>query len=140
MAVHKGPHPKKQAFLTAFGIVASISKAAEMAGIDRSNHYDWMREDPEYPKAFETAQQQAAASLEDEAVRRAYHGIDKPVTIAGNREVITEYSDTLLIFLMKGAMPTKYRENWNIRHEASEDLASILRQRFAKNADSPTEP
>lgn len=44
-------------------------------------------------------------------VRRAYHGVEKPVTVAGKREIIREYSDTLLIFLLKGARSNKYRDN-----------------------------
>ena len=50
-------------------------------------------------------------------VRRAYLGVEKPVTVAGKREVIREYSDTLLIFLLKGARPQKYRDN--IRQEVT---------------------
>lgn len=48
--------------------------------------------------------------LEDEAVRRGYEGVERPVTIAGKREIIREYSDTLLIFLLKAARPQKYRD------------------------------
>ena len=30
--------------------------------------------------------------LEKEAIRRAYHGVEKPITVAGKREIIHEYS------------------------------------------------
>jgi hypothetical protein len=83
-----------------------------MVGIDRGTHYDWLKADPEYKAEFEKIQDQAVQSLEDEAVRRAYHGVEKPVTVAGKREVIREYSDTLLIFLLKGARPNKYRDSY----------------------------
>jgi hypothetical protein len=33
------------------------------------------------------------------------------VTVAGKRELVTEFSDTLLIFLLKGARLHKYRDN-----------------------------
>lgn len=33
------------------GIV--ISKASELLGIDRKNHYNWLKESPEYKEAFE---------------------------------------------------------------------------------------
>jgi hypothetical protein len=88
-----------------------------MAGIDKGTHYDWLRKDPEYKAQFEAAQVQAADILEDEAVRRAYVGVEKPITVAGKREVIREYSDTLLIFLLKGARPNKYRDN--VRQEVT---------------------
>ena len=71
-----------------------------MAGIDRGTHYDWLK-DPEYKAQFEAAKLQAADMLEDEAIKRA--------TIGG--------SDTLLIFLLKGARPQKYRDN--VRQEVT---------------------
>ena len=46
--------------------------------------------------------------LGNEAIRRAYHGVEKPITVAGQREIIHEY---LLIFLLKGARPKKYRDS-----------------------------
>jgi hypothetical protein len=30
--------------------------------------------------------------LENEAIRRAYHGVEEPITVAGKREIIHEYS------------------------------------------------
>jgi hypothetical protein len=75
--------PKKAKFLKAYAITCQITKAAEMAGIDRGTHYDWLK-DPEYKAQFEAAQLQAADMLEDEAIRRAYHGVEKPITVAGN--------------------------------------------------------
>jgi hypothetical protein len=104
--------PKKARFLKAYTITCQITKAAAMAGIDKGTHYDWLRKDPEYKAQFEAAQVQAADMLEDEAIRRAYIGVEKPVTVAGKREVIHEYSDTLLIFLLKGARPNKYRDSY----------------------------
>jgi hypothetical protein len=56
--------------------------------------------------------------LEDEVIGRGYHGVEKPITVAGQREIIHEYSDTLLIFLLKGARPQKYRDN--VRQEVTE--------------------
>ncbi len=43
--------------------------------------------------------------LEDEAIRRTYRGVEKPITVASKREIIHEYIDTLLILLLKGARP-----------------------------------
>lgn len=40
----------------------------------------------------------------------AYHGIEKPITIGRKRELLREYSDTLLIFRLKGAQAQKYRD------------------------------
>jgi hypothetical protein len=106
-----------------------------MAGIDRGTHYDWLQ-DPEYKAQFEAAQLQAADMLEEEAIRRAYHGIEKPVTIAGKREVIHEHSDTLLIFLLKGARPQKYRDN--VRQEISgPGGAAVIHRVILERVDLP---
>ena len=55
--------------------------------------------------------EQAADVLEREAWRRASEGVKQPVFYQG--EVcghVRKYSDVLLIFLLKGARPDKYRE------------------------------
>lgn len=101
---------KKPAFLAAFVLTASLTDAAKACGLDRSNHYDWLRSDPAYAEAFEAARAEAAQSLEDEAVRRAREGVLKPVFYQGRR-CGTErvYSDGLMQFLLRGFMPAKYR-------------------------------
>ncbi len=89
--------------------------AARAAKINRSTHYRWL-EDLEYADAFDEAKEEAVDVLEMEARRRAVEGIDRPVFYQGKKVgSVRSYSDTLLIFLLKGAMPEKYRE----RHELS---------------------
>ena len=102
---------KKEAFLTALGECGIITLAAKVAGIARSTHYAWLKEDPSYPALFIAATEQAADRLEEEARRRAVEGVKKDVYYQGKPcGVVTEYSDTLLIFLLKGAMPEKYKD------------------------------
>lgn len=118
-------HPKKRAFLAAYAGLGAITKAAKVAGINRRSHQNWMdTEGPEgeaYREAFDVAKSEACESLELEARRRALYGVPKNVYYLGKKiETIKEYSDTLLIFLMKGAMPTKYRENQRIEHTGPE--------------------
>ena len=86
-SVPQNSTPKKAKFLKAYAKTCQITKAAEMAGIDRGTHYDWLQKDPEYRAQFEAATDQAAQALEDEAVRRAYEGVERPVTVAGKREL-----------------------------------------------------
>ncbi len=64
-------------------------------------HYDWMKSNPDYAAKFDLARDEVAGLLEDEAVRRAYKGTMRPVAIAGQIMTVTEFSDTLLIFLLK---------------------------------------
>ena len=70
--------PKKKAFLAAFVETCSITEAAAAVGIDRCNHYDWLKNDPKYAAEFEQAIPIAAQNLEDDAVRWARVGIFEP--------------------------------------------------------------
>jgi hypothetical protein len=113
---HKKPHPKKQAFLGTLAEVGNISQAAELVGINRSAHYDWMRDDPDYPALYEAAMEQAADRLEQEARRRAVEGVEDPIYYQGKKVgTVKKYSDSLLIFLLKGARPGKYAERFDQR-------------------------
>lgn len=124
---------KKKAFLSAYGHTCSISRAAKAAEIDRGTHYGWLENDPGYRLAFARAKERAADALEDEAVRRAREGTERATTVAGEREVVLDYSDTLLIFLLKGMRPEKYRERSDVRMPGLEgSLAEILRARESK--------
>lgn len=104
---------KKRAFLAAFAEVGTITHAAELAGIDRQAHYRWLKDDPDYPALFADADEKACEKLEQEARRRAIEGVGEPVFYKGEPcGTVQKYSDTLLIFLLKGAMPEKYRERY----------------------------
>jgi hypothetical protein len=101
---------RKGAFLDAYSVTCTISRAAALAGVARRTHYNWLASDEKYKTAFGKLREQAAQLLEDEAVRRANEGVERPVTIAGKREMVREYSDVLLIILLKALRPEKYRE------------------------------
>ena len=108
--------PKKRAFLAALVEAGgSITRAAEATRMSRQRHYEWLREDPEYATAFGEAEIVAAHRLEDEARRRGFEGVQEPIYQNG-RQVgqITRYSDTLLIFLLNGIMPEKYRQRSSV--------------------------
>lgn len=109
------PEPKRRAFLAALSVTASNVKACLMADIDAKTPYNWLKQKNEaFLAAYEAARQIAGDVLEAEAVRRAHDGVDRPVyqqgRLVGYERV---YSDTLLIFLLKGMRPEVYRE----RHE-----------------------
>lgn len=102
----------QRAFLAAYANCASITKAAKAAGLDRRAHYDWLEHDPDYPAKFDAATEQAAQALEDEATRRAYDGVLQAEFYQG-KAVGTKrvYSDGLMMFLLRGMKPKKYRTN-----------------------------
>ena len=111
-------HPQKRAFLTAYANTGKKGFAAELAGIERSTIYtrQW-REDAQFQEALERAQLMAADLLESEAYRRAVEGVEEPVGWykgeAGG--TVRRYSDLLLIFLLKGIRPDKYRDRMEVR-------------------------
>lgn len=109
---------RRAAFLAAYAQCANITAAAEAADVPRQTHYDWLA-DPEYAAAFDQAHEAAADTLEKEARRRAEEGWDEPVfhdgAVVGHKR---RYSDTLLIFLLKGIRPEKYRERASVNVDA----------------------
>ena len=143
-------HPKKRAFLAAMANTANVLRAAEIAGMDRDNHYLWLKKDPAYAAAFEIAWQRGADALEAEAVRRAYEGVTKPIFHGGKRAIdvvqnpdgslkrdefgkpigipaaVREYSDTLLIFLLKGRNPAVFGDRTALEHGGTRDRTTIV--------------
>lgn len=106
---------KKGAFLASFEVLGNISAACRASGIHRSTYHDWMEQDEAFALAVNVASQVATEFLEAEAHRRAVVGVrsETPIYYKGDeleRVVKTEYSDTLLIFLLKARAPGKYRE------------------------------
>lgn len=103
---------KQEAFLKAFAGNGNVRLSCEIAKVGRATHYEWLKADVEYAARFKSAQEDAAEALEEEARRRAVEGVLEPAgwyqgSPGGN---VRRYSDTLLIFLLKGAKPEKYRE------------------------------
>ena len=120
---------KKRTFLAAFAETGNISAASRLTGISRQAHYEWMESDPDYPAMFKSADQQAAEALETEARRRATQGTLKPVFYKGEEcGAVREYSDTLLIFLLKGAMPGKYKDNVSVDANVSITFEQLLKK------------
>ena len=103
-----------------------MSESALAVGIDRGSHYDWIHGDPDYAVAFDYAQRCASRMLEDVAKSRAVDGVvrkkfgkdGEPIIDpeTGLQYVEREYSDTLLIFLLKGNNPEKFRERHEVKH------------------------
>jgi len=133
-------------FLEAFRTCGTVSHACEAAGISRDSHYKWLAKDPQYAADFADAQKDAIESLEAEARRRAVQGVRRlkfhsktgePYIDPETGEPYYEhvYSDTLLIFLLKGAAPEKYRDNVNVavrREYSDEELDRFAEQQGLK--------
>lgn len=112
------PTPKKLAqFLDELAASGNVLHTAEMLNLDRRALYRLRKEDAEFAAAWDEAMEQAADALEVEARRRALEGWDEPVFYQGEQTgLIRKFSDTLLIFLLKGARPEKYRDRQQLEH------------------------
>jgi hypothetical protein len=114
------------AFIDALASGGNVRAACLKAGIGRTAAYARRRDELAFHDAWETAMEEATDILEEEARRRAYGGIEKTVYGSGGPGVGTvevgvakEYSDTLLIFLLKAHRPEKFRENMRIVHDGT---------------------
>ena len=109
----------KAEFLQAYRERLRVDKAAEDVGIARCTIYAWRKDDPQFRADMDDVRELIAQSLEDEAYRRAVEGVERPTTIAGAREVVREWSDTLCIFLLKAARPERFRERYDVRSDST---------------------
>jgi hypothetical protein len=106
---------KKKEFLEHLSETCNVSRSAEKAGVSRMVCYQHRAADHAFAALWEEAMRIGAEALEDEVRRRAFEGVDEPVFYQGAESgTIKKYSDTLAIFLLKGALPEKYRENSKI--------------------------
>lgn len=117
---------KKAAFCAA--LVASggnVSRACQAIDVARLTAYRWREEDPEFAADWDKAKAAGLDALEDEAIRRAFEGIDKPIVHQGFiTDTVKEYSDTLAIFLLKGGKPEKYKDR--VEHSGQVDIAARI--------------
>lgn len=122
------PTPKKRApnapadwrdrFLAALRRDGVVAYAAKAARVTRTYVYEVRESDPAFAAAWADAIEEATDALEREAIRRATKGLKRHkrtfyrgVEVADDVE--TEYSDTLLMFLMKARRPDVYRERYD---------------------------
>lgn len=116
----------ERAFLAALATTCRVDKACETAGIGRATVYEWRAADVDFAARWDEAKRIGAEALEDEATRRAAEGVDEPVFHQGAQVgTIRKYSDTLAIFLLKGAMPEKYRDNAKLELSGRVDLGKL---------------
>ena len=105
----------RRKFLKALAMTASVSAAAKHIRVCRNALYEWRKDDPSFRVEWDEAVELGTDALEDEAVRRAYDGTLKPVYYGGKKVgTVREYSDSLLVFMLKARRPEKFRERFDI--------------------------
>lgn len=133
----------REAFIEALSGGATITHAARTVGAGRSTVYEWRDEDPEFARRWDEAYAEGADTIEQEAFRRAVQGIEgRPVTFRGQVVAeMTEYSDTLLLALLKARKPNEYRERVDLRHsgQIAQPTAAELEANRAAGLDDGME-
>lgn len=107
----------KEAFLGALGEHGMVTRACREVGIGRTTAYDARHADDAFAVAWADVEELTTERMEREAYRRAVEGVESDIFYRGG--VVgteREFSDTLLIFLLKARRPDRYRENISVRH------------------------
>ena len=104
---------KRRVFLDILAKTGKVAEAARACGYtDTATLQAFRRQDEDFAEAWDFALESAAHVLEEEGWRRAQDGVLEPVfykgKVAGYK---TNYSDTLLMFMLRGLKPGVYREN-----------------------------
>jgi hypothetical protein len=110
MAVNDGRAGDKRrvAFLRGLEQGMSAAGAAEAAGISRSLVYRWRDHDRAFAAAWRRAAEAGTDRLEDEAMRRALEGVEKPVFWRGEQVgTVRTYNDRLLMLLLQRRRPAR---------------------------------
>jgi hypothetical protein len=112
-------------FLEALSKLGNVRLACSHAEVSRNVAYVHRNTNAEFAERWDDAMDEAVDLLEHECRRRAAHGVERERwTRIGTDEngrplfkmiVEREYSDVLLMFLIKGARPEKYRDNFDLK-------------------------
>jgi hypothetical protein len=107
---------KQRIFLETLATGRSVAAACGAAALGRATAYEWRHADPDFAIAWEEADQIGVEALEDEARRRAVEGVEEPVGFhqGAPSAYVRRFSDTLLMFLLKGKRPDIYRDNASV--------------------------
>lgn len=148
----KGSPPRhwRARFLAELAVTGNVSHSSEAAHVSRDTAYEHRKSDPQFADAWADAIEEANDALEAEARRRAVTGVDEPVIYQGQVAgewigpdgrpategtdgakfvplTVKKYSDSLLIFLLNGDRPEKFRQNLkvsgDVEHKHSGEVA-----------------
>jgi hypothetical protein len=101
----------QQLVLEALAEFPDVKKACEAAGINRSRHYQWLKEDEAYRERYADAIRQGLDALKEVALNLATGAYTRPVVSAGELVCYEQiYSERMLEFLLKSHEPETYKE------------------------------
>ncbi len=129
----KATPESKEIVLAMLANGATYAAAAGAIGAHRRTIIKWPDRDEEFAQRWRNAVEERADKLEDEAIRRACDGVERPVFYRGKIVGYTrEYSDSLLKFLLEVKRPKIYRA----RHGDAERGDGVLEVQW-KEPESP---
>lgn len=104
---------KRRLFLRILAETGNVKESAQACGYtDTSVLKKFRRENEDFAEEWDNALDSGTDILVSEANRRAVEGTLKPILYKGEIVTyLTEYSDALLMFLLRAARPDTYREN-----------------------------
>lgn len=126
----------RKVFIASLSQNGNVTDACEAAGIERSTAYRARNNDEKFAALWDETVEIAIDRLESEAWRRAAHGTNKPVwykgTLVGTE---LEYSDQLMVTLLKAHRPEKYKERVGVEYSMPPELVKLLKERNMKPSD-----
>jgi hypothetical protein len=127
---HRTPDDKAtqmSKFLATLRETGNVRCSCNASGIDRTTAYTWRQENETFKLLWRNAIDEAIDLLEEEAWRRGYHGVDKPIVYKGKvTSTYKEYSDRMLEILLK-AHRKKFREKHEITGEDGGPISVVTR-------------
>ena len=118
---------KYNEFLELLAEVGNVAKCCDALGMSRFPVYMRRQKNKTFRKKWDIAKKMSIARLEDEAWRRAFEGITKPVFYKGEQLKNADgtpyfertYSDTLMMHRLNAEKPDKYQ----YKHRIDADLS-----------------
>lgn len=118
---------KQKKFLEHLASTGNVTASAALVGMSRRGIYKHRDKNMKFAVAWEDALEDAADSLEAEARRRAVEGVDEPVYYQGKPVgYVRKHSDAMLMFLLKGNKPDKFRERFNHEHTGKDGSPLVI--------------
>lgn len=118
---------QQAAFLATLKWTGNVRASHEAAGVSRASVYEWREQDETFKALWKAALDEAIDLLEEEAWRRGYHGVDKPIVYKGKvMSTYKEYSDRMLEILLK-AHRKKFRDKTEITGEDGGPISVVTK-------------
>ena len=132
---------KWQTFLEEIQTLPDRATAMKSCGITPSELYDRLDNDEGFRKLYDRSFEIGISSVEDVCLRRAVLGVEEPIIRDGMHVANkTVYSDSLLIFWLKGS-----RKKWRMvdsesTHDISMEARTLLKSIFSESGSTSPSP